>query len=485
MNGTDKYSFVHPIANIYQMAMEHPDAPAIIEDDRTYSYRDLWQDIRDTASFMNQYQLNSGDVVAFLSENSYQLIVYLLACWQKSIVTLILNTRSPESQIIQILEEVNPACTFVSSSMNYKGLLSHEQVHLMALPGSTDKSENRDVINIDHHSPATMILTSGSTGHPKIVVHSYHNHIASAIGILSYLNIEPGSSWMLALPLFHAGGLAILFRMFISGGTVIIHPAANKLEETLYKTQPHYISLVGTQLWRLLQSDSGIQALRMCRGILLGGSAIPESLINRCIGLDIPIYPGYGSSEMASTITVARKKDKNLTTSGKVIPYREITIDDESQILVRGETLFLGYFHKGTIKRPKLPGDGWFATGDLGKIDEHGNLIVLGRKDHMFISGGENIYPEQIENVIKTLDFIEEAIVIPMPDPEFGQRPCLFIQAGLTVDEQIKSRILNYIRLHLPSYMVPADIRLIPESMQNQGIKISRHLLHQYLKSSL
>ncbi len=169
--------------------------------------------------------------------------------------------------------------------------------------------------------------------------------------------------------------------------------------------------------------------MQKLKAILLGGGAIPERLIEQCIALKLPIHVSYGSTEMSSQITTTAVDEapEKLFTAGKLLPYRELKIATNGEILVRGETLFAGYVQGERLRLP-LGENGWFGTGDIGELTEDGYLIVQGRKDHMFISGGENIHPEEIERELLKYPGIEEAVVVPVPDVEFGSRPVAFIR---------------------------------------------------------
>jgi o-succinylbenzoate---CoA ligase len=143
-------------------------------------------------------------------------------------------------------------------------------------------------------------------------------------------------------------------------------------------------------------------------------------------------------------------------------------VDERGEILVRGRTLFAGYIEAGRLVRP-LEG-GWFRTGDLGEIDEGGSLRVLGRRDNMFISGGENIQPETIERALLRLPGISQAVVVPIGDPEFGRRPVAFVQAESLPDPGL---CRDALRVYLPGYMIPVSIHPLP-SASSQGLKPSR-----------
>ncbi|MDN5698623.1 MAG: AMP-binding protein, partial [Rubrobacter sp.] len=152
---------------------------------------------------------------------------------------------------------------------------------------------------------------------------------------------------------------------------------------------------------------------------------------------------------------------------GRVLPYRELRISDEGEVLVRGRTLFVGYLDGEGLRDP-TDGEGWFRTGDLGALDEDGYLTVHGRRDNRFVSGGENVQPEEVEAVLRRLSGVEEAVVVPVPDEEFGHRPVAFVN-GPPDSEELYERLSAL----LPRFMVPIAFYPWPEEASS-GMKPDR-----------
>ncbi|MCG8699524.1 MAG: AMP-binding protein [Bacteroidales bacterium] len=161
----------------------------------------------------------------------------------------------------------------------------------------------------------------------------------------------------------------------------------------------------------------------------MGGAACPVGLVREAIERELPVHLTYGSSEMCSQVTTSTVEQSRVSSQsvGEVLPHRDVMIDADGEILVRGETRFMSYITKEGEHKPFDP-DGWFATGDVGYFDAEGQLFVQGRKDTMFISGGENIYPEEIEKVLMDRLSAETCVVVPVPDDQYGQRPVAFVK---------------------------------------------------------
>ncbi|UCG61146.1 MAG: AMP-binding protein, partial [Candidatus Zixiibacteriota bacterium] len=190
--------------------------------------------------------------------------------------------------------------------------------------------------------------------------------------------------------------------------------------------------------------------------------------------IGLPLFTTYGLTEMASQVTTTAPQDdrERLYTSGRVLKHREIRISNDREILVKGKTLFTGYVTQTGIETP-FDGAGWFATGDLGRVDADGYLVVTGRKDNMFVSGGENIYPEEIEEAIRQLAGVDDVIVVPVDDEKFGQRPVAFVKY-VPGKERSPEILLKELGKHLPKFKIPTSIHTWPADVPQAGIKSSR-----------
>ncbi len=505
-----------------EIAKKYADHPAIIGPDYRISYRNYFHWISAIADGLRERHVSPGARIAILAPNCREYPALLMALWQIGAAAAPLSPRFPEGQIAALLEKtgcsklIRLRMASQSPTQNSEPAARNPQLAPrysildVNIPGicnsiptksRTSLFSNRDEIfpdfksdltrgsggmrhpNISLDCDATLIFTSGSSGAPKAALHTFANHYFSALG--SNLNIPfgPGDRWLLSLPLYHVGGLAILFRALAGGGAVAIPAPGMSLIEAIQRLQATHLSLVATQLFRLLREDPPGKILSNLKAILLGGSAIPASLIRQAAGLNLPIHISYGCTEMASQVAAtppgAREK---LSTSGRVLKYRELKIAPGGEILVKGETLFRGYV-RGTALEQRRDARGWFPTGDLGALDEDGYLIVRGRKDNMFISGGENIHPEEIETQLCRVEGIEQALVVPLEDEEFGMRPAAFVkmQPGKTLDEQALRRFLEtrLARFKIPDYFFPWPTENAAQAAGQTGIKLNRQYFRE------
>jgi hypothetical protein len=281
--------------------------------------------------------------------------------------------------------------------------------------------------------------------------------------------------------MYHVSGLAILFRTLLSGAAMVI-PAKNvSLPKTLLSRSVTHLSLVPTQLHRLLQTTKGKDALCQLKLILLGGSSIPETLLDQSAQLGLNVQTTYGSTEMASQVATGK--------SGfyQVLPFREVRIAADNEVEVRGKSGFLGYLDGTGLHQP-FDENGWFKTGDIGlwcskdlkkNQGDVKSLKITGRKDNMFISGGENIHPEEIERILLQFGKTEQAVVVAVEDTEFGARPVAFLKTGEYFSE---SNLQNFLEKRLAKFKVPDLFLALPELIESE-IKHNRVELSKFAQT--
>ena len=409
--------------------------------------------------------IERGDRIAIFSENSYVFVLLILALINIGAIAVPINTYTPIPQLQKLKKQVNIKKIFISRhysqpDFNNKEYTELEQIIENISLCEKQKNHYQTQLNRD----ALIIFTSGSTGKPKVVLLTLGNLYYNALGANVNIPFKKGERWLLTLPLYHIGGIGIIIRALISGGTVVIPDRRNSIADHIKIYNVTHISLVSTQLYRLLNEEKAGNILAKMKAILIGGGPIDADLVKQCIRYKIPLFTSYGSTEMASQITTTSSDDRPTCwyTSGRVLQYRKIKISKEGEILVKGKTLCKGYINNNRISL-SLNDRGWFQSGDLGEIDIKGYLNVLGRKDNMFISGGENIYPEEIEANLLELPEIENALVVPVPEKEFGSVPFAFIK---TREKQKinETQLQTSLKDKLAAFKIPKFYRTWPEN---------------------
>ena len=414
-------------------------------------------------------ELEAGSRVALYLQRDERYMALLLALIRAGHVACPLSDRLPSRGVAPLLEKA--ACSALIS--DDEELLRTAGANLLR-PSPEDLLRESNQLSVPAYIPleqsATIIFTSGSTGAPKAALHTFGNHYHSALGSNANIALRPGDRWLHSLPLYHVGGLSIIFRCLLAGATVALPQQGTPPGEAIAGYGATHVSMVSTQLLRLLREDAGPGGLE---AVLMGGGPIPAFLVDEAVSRGLPVHTSYGLTEMASQVTTTPPgaSREELRTAGRVLPHREVAISEGGEILVRGETLFAGYV-KGTEWDLPLDADGWFHTGDLGELDDNGYLRVRGRTDNLFVSGGENVQPEEIEEILCRLEGIDEAVVVPVPDEEFGARPVAFVK----INDAEPRDLARELEPVLPRFTIPISFHPLPEEAR-RGMKADRAAL--------
>ncbi|RMD98473.1 MAG: o-succinylbenzoate--CoA ligase, partial [Calditrichaeota bacterium] len=343
--------------------------PALITADHSFSYEQYAGLVSATAHKLPLAGINPGQRLAFYLSNQWQYAIALMACLHQRIPAVLFSPKLPPARVKELAQRLNCKMLVLAGHASASDDFGNLRVVNISsfCAGATETSAAHLKASLPADQPATLIFTSGSTGTPKAALLSYGNHYFSALGANRNLPFGPGDRWLLSLPLYHVGGLAILFRAALGGGAVVFPENPRDLAGAIAKYRVTHVSLVATQLYRLLQDPAAAKPLAQLKAILIGGSAIPKSLIDRAVELGLPIHTTYGLTEMASQVTTTPPgaSREMLATSGRCLPHRQLDISPEGEIRVKGRTRFLGYVDGDKLVQP-FDAQGWFATGDLG-----------------------------------------------------------------------------------------------------------------------
>lgn len=458
-------------------AQHYPNRKCINE----YTYNDIYRGVLHVAR--NLVPLDASRV-AILSDNSVTMAMYVLAAMLVHKEVLLLNVHLKLKEIENQLDQLG--VTTVLHSKERRNQLSHfvdskasnliVTIEFEALEDILSVSAQEDSFDwtfVDTDIAAIM-NTSATTGQFKSVPLRWGQIKAHVQASQEVLGKTEQDNWLMVLPLFHVSGLSILMRSLYNGTAVTILPKYDEAQvlKLIESEQINMMSLVPTILTQL-EPHITHHALRV---ILLGGEFIPMALIEACEKKSLPIYKTYGMTETFSqsvTFSVLEYPHKRESV-GKLLPGMQVRIDNPDtdgvgEIHLTGPMVMTGYINKETI-------DGDFNTDDIGYIDEDGFVYILNRRKDLIISGGENIYPKELENLVYTLPSVKECAVVPVPDAKWGQVPALFVafHDGKSLPPE---DILAFMTNSLAKYKVPKYVKALTALPRNGTGKILRNEL--------
>ena len=440
-----------------------------------YTYNDIYRGVVHVARKLEPLQASR---IAILSDNSVTMAIYVLATMVVHKELLLLNVHLKPKEIENQLAQLDVTTVLHSierreqlpnsiSAIVFESLeriLSDEEVEVEDTFDWT--FEDRDI--------AAIMNTSATTGQFKSVPLQWGQIRAHVQASKEVLGKTEQDNWLMVLPLFHVSGLSILMRSLYNGTAVTILPKYDEAQvlKLIESENINMLSLVPTILTQLEPSITH----HKLRVILLGGEFIPMALIDACEKKSLPIYKTYGMTETFSqsvTFSVLDYPHKR-DSVGKPLPGMQVRIDKPDadgvgEIHLTGPMVMTGYIDKEPI-------DSDLNTDDIGYVDEDGFVYILNRRKDLIISGGENIYPKELEDLVYTLPSVKECAVVPVPDPKWGQVPALFV-AFHDGESMTADAILSFMTKSLAKYKVPKYVKILPALPRNGTGKIVRNEL--------
>ena len=438
---------------------QDPEGLAVVAGDRRWTWAALDREVACVAGLLRAGKVCPGERVAVLAANHPSTVVLLFAVRRVGAALVPLNVRLAPTELRAQLDRVRPRVLLADAD------------RLAVLPGAVPLEDWPDLATVpwrgdDSQASAdwALLFTSGTTGQPKAARLSVGALDALARASATNLGPRPGDRWLCNLPLFHVGGLGTAIRCAHDGATLVLHPRfdAGAVVRTVREDGITHLSLVARTLEQCL--DAGLGAGRL-RGVLVGGGPVPPALVERARAAAIPVLLTYGLTEACSQVTTERPGQADGRTAGVPLPGLEVQIvgadgrsvpaGEEGTIAVRGPTLMRGYLDDDAATAEVLR-DGWLRTGDVGQLDRAGRLTVLARRTDLILSGGENVYPAEVEAVLATHPAVAEVAVVGRPDPRWGQVPVAVVvprQAAGSLDD-----LRPWARARLAAFKVPAEV---------------------------
>lgn len=472
-------------------ARAHPRKRALSFGERAWTFLELHRAVGSAARDFGAHPGMAGGRIGILSGNRPGVPIAALAAARAGVPVVPLNWRLATEELAWQIEQAGISRLLVDeehwraaeSAVRGKKVIVCPIEPLEHPAPDSNPVEPAPPIDLDRE--AIVIFTSGTSGRPKGARLSLGNIWFSATASALNLGHHESDVWLAAMPLFHIGGLSIVFRGVIGATPVVLHDrfAAGRVLGAI-DAGATLVSLVPAMLRRLIDERGTRSWPASLRAVLLGGGPAPVDLVRESVASGIPIAPTYGLTEAASQVTTlhpAAAQD-HVGSSGLPLPSTRVRIVEDGmarpagspgEIEIQGPTVFQGY-----LGEPEGSGnsEGWFSTGDAGYLDEDGYLYVIDRRGDLMISGGENVYPAEIERVLLSHPEVLDAGVVGMSDSRWGARPVAVVVWTGAPDEA-EPVLLAFCRERLASYKVPVRVIVASEVPRSPSGKLLRRVL--------
>ncbi|MFE4457135.1 long-chain fatty acid--CoA ligase [Nocardia tengchongensis] len=487
-----------------------PGSLALRHGDHTLTYAELAGRVDYTAAALIEHGVRAGDRVAYLGYNSIAAYELFFAVCRIGAIFVPLNTRLSALEVGALLDDCSPVALFYGAdqSATVESLTSAQRPALACCLRDENKVEvgadhindgrtTRFTTSIDIDDDAVILYTSGTTGRPKGAVLTHANLTFNAMNQLAHVDVLSTDTALCVAPMFHATGLAMVaLPTLFKGGTVVVTPRfdAATVLATIAEYRVTSFAAVPTMLQMLCEHpDFAATDLGSLRYVIYGGSSIAERTVRRWNQRAVDLLQGYGMTEASPGVTLALPHtggDRPLS-AGTVHFFTDIDVDSAvgpasgeraGELLVRGLNMSRGYWGPPQDV-PAADGTGWFRSGDVVRISPDHQLSVLDRVKDMIISGGENIFPAEIEALARTIPGIADCAVIGIPDQRWGEVGAAYVVP--TSDSRwTADRLRNTLRENIAAYKVPQHVVFTDDLPRNATGKIDKQLLRARFLSS-
>lgn len=441
-----------------------PERLAVEFDGQRTSWREAAVAVSRWERWLLDEQVGPGDRVATLSWNRPELLWLWFALGRRGASMIPLNARLTSAELSPLNDRLKARFVLAEAS------LQERVAGARAFPSPSVPSEKEGLL--DTEAELAGLFTSGTTGTPSLVPLTVANFLASHDANAGNLGASETQCWLGTLPLFHVGGLAMAFRCAVMGAGLVLERQfeAPRVARLLRRSDVTHASLVPTALQRVL--DEGAEPFGpSLEAILIGGGPMGAALLARARNLALPVLQTYGLTEACSQVTTERRGEADGTTAGRALPGLEVQIVDAD-----GQVVAPGVVGEIRVKGPTVtPAAGtWLSTKDLGSLDERRSLTVHARRVDLIVSGGENVYPAEVEAVLRESGLVDDVAVVPVADETWGQLPVAIVVWKAEPDD---AGLLAFARARLAGFKVPRRLVARTELPRNASGKLLRHAL--------
>lgn len=454
------------------------------ESGETWTYRQLDEASAQIAHELVALGLQPGDRVAVQTRKSPSVIALHIACVRAGGVYLPLNSAYTERELIDLLNDAEPMLLVRDEPLDHP--VSRRTMADLMAASSIRATGFNDVPRTDA-DPASILYTSGTTGKPKGAVMSHGNLSFSATMLAEYWGFTADDVLLHGLPLFHTHGLFVAaYCTLVTGGSTIM--LENFAVDPVLAELPNSTVMMGvpTHYTRLLADSRFTKDVTSNIRLFTSGSApmlvaTHEEFRART---GHTILERYGMTETCMLTSNPLLGERKVGTVGPALPGVEVRVVDGSPgaVEVRGPNVFAGYWRRPELRDTEFTADGWFKTGDLGQFDDDGYLEIVGRSKDLVITGGLNVYPKEVEQVLDGLEGVSESAVVGLPDPDFGEAvtAAVVAEAGVTLDPE---RLRALAREELAAFKVPKRIHVLDALPRNTMGKVEKAKLRTQLSN--
>ncbi len=486
------------------------DVDAITWEGGCWTWSELARRVASTVRWLEHVGVGPGDVVAVLAENGPAWARWLHAAATRGATLLPLNARLTAEELVFQLEDAGVSVCCVGAGIEVslveavRGRLPELGLHRFDASGEPPRERSAgdaghavEAATSDPDRALAVLYTSGTTGRPKGVRLPARAFASSALASQRLVPLGTGDRWLVCMPLFHVGGLSILVRCALAGATAVVQRGfdAAAAARVLERGGVTHVSFVPTMLERVLHVRGDAPAPESLRCVLLGGGGAAPKLIERAWALGYPVVPTYGLTEACSQVATRDSLDRELPMTGRlhVLDGLEVVVRDEAghahqrdaegEICVRGPSVTSGYIGHAA-ERAAVDGAGWLATGDVGRLDGEGRLEVLDRREDLIVTGGENVYPAEVERVLLAHAGVAEVAVVGRADASFGARPVAFWVQEPGAPAPGADELAATARASLAGYKVPVQFISAEALPRTASGKIQRGRLREVAASA-